>query len=105
MRSSGLTEQTPLLLEPTTAMPVTAQVRFLGRHHYEMEGARRDRVVTTGTDVLLARLIGLHRSNCHLGKTAHTITAIVARIPKTTMTTSNTLFSCFRNGLNPIPGR
>jgi len=94
-----------LFLEPAAVMPVTTEIGSILRDHDQMEGARRDGVVTSGADVLLACLVGLDRGDGYLGKTAHTMTAMVARMPRTTRTTSSAVFSWLRKGLNPTTRR
>lgn len=84
-------------------MPVPAQIRGLFGDDDQVEGPRRDRVVTPGADVLLASLVGLHGSDGHVGMRAHTIAAIAAAPANTIIRMSTRFFSCFRNGLKPTP--
>lgn len=57
-----------------------------------MEGAGRDRVVATGTEVLLHRLIGLDGSDSQPAKIAHAMTASMASTAMTTMAMSTADF-------------
>jgi hypothetical protein len=86
-------------------VPVTTQVDRIVWDHNEMERARRDRVVTSGADVLLHRLRRLDGADRNPEKIAHAMTANVARMATTTMTMSIALLSCSRNGLKPTSRR
>lgn len=74
-------------------MPVPSQVGLVVRHDYQMKGAGRDDGVAAGTDVLLARRIGLHGGDGHPEKIAHARTANIATNATTTATMSAVLFS------------
>lgn len=58
--------------------------------------------MTTGAEVLLGSLIGLHRSDRHVEKMAHAMSANIATMATTTMMMSNAVFVCSRNGLKPM---
>ena len=84
---------------------MTSQVGPLIGDHHEMEGARRDRLVTAGAEILLGGRIGLDRRDSHPEKIAHANTAIVANTAKTTIAMSAAVLSCSRNGLKPTTKR
>lgn len=86
-------------------MPVTTQVWGLVRDDHEMEGPFGDDALTTRTQIVLPRLIGLDGSDRHLGMTAHTSSPITTATATTTMTMSKVVLSCLRNGLKPTPRR
>lgn len=86
-------------------MPVTSQVGRVVWHHHDMERARGDGELAARAQVLLARLVGLHRGHGHVEKIAQPITARVAITASTTITMSVALRSWLRNGLKPMAGR
>jgi len=83
-------------------MPVPAQIRLIVGHDDEVEGARRDRHLTPGADVVLARRVGLDGGDGYPEKIAHATTAKIATKAITIATMSATFLSWSRNGLNPI---
>ncbi len=86
-------------------MPVPAQVRLVIGDHHEMERSRRDDVLTTRAEVLLARRIGLHRADRHPEKIAHATTARIATSATIMAAMSAALLFCSRKGLKPTGER
>ena len=82
-------------------VPVSSQIGRLIRHYHEVKLARRYLTLTSGTQITLGGLIGLNGGDGHVEKMAHAIRAIITASATTTMTMSNAVFLCSRNGLNP----
>jgi len=81
------------LLVPATLVPVATQVRLIVGHHDQMKGPGKNAQLTPGTDVLLARRIGLNRGDGHPEKIAHARTAKIATRARAIATMSATLLS------------
>lgn len=90
---------------PATVMPMTSQIRLMVRDHNEMEGPFGDGQIATGTQILLACGVRLHRADDYPEKIAHNTKATAVPIARTTMMTSNGVLFCSRNGLKPIRER
>lgn len=73
-------------------VPVSAHVHFVLRDDHDMERAGRNRVIATGTEVLLDSLIGLDGSDRQPAKIAHAMTASMASTAMTTMAMSTADF-------------
>ncbi len=84
---------------------MSAEVRLVIGDHDEMEGARRDDVLTSGADVVLASRVGLDRAHGHPEKIAHATTARIATSATTIAAISAALLFCSRNGLKPTVER
>lgn len=86
---------------PATVMPVTPPIGSVIGHHDQMECARWDRPVAPGAQIVLSRLIGLHGCDGYVEKIAHAMSASIAAMATTIMTTSSAVLLCSRKGLNP----
>lgn len=86
-------------------MPVTSEVGSIVGNDDEMERSRRYVPVASGTEVVLGRLVGLDRGDCHVEKIAHAISESIADRATTTMMTSKVVFLCSRKGLKPTVRR
>jgi hypothetical protein len=74
-------------------MPMPSQVWLVVGHDNQMKHAGRDDGIAPGTDVVLARRVGLHGGDGHPEKIAHARTANIATSATTTATMSAVLFS------------
>jgi hypothetical protein len=74
-------------------MPVPSQIGLMVGHDYQVKGAGGNDGLTAGTDVLLARRVGLHRGHGHTEKIAHARTANIA----TNATTNTTMSAVLRS--------
>lgn len=83
-------------------MPMATQIGGVVRDDYQVKGPWWDAQITSGAQVILARLIRLDGGDRHPEKIAHPITSKVAARASTTMTMSAVLRLCSRNGLKPI---
>lgn len=82
-------------------MPMTSEVGLVVRHNDEMEGARRDRAVTSRAGVVLAGVMGLNRADCY-PQIAHANSPITRTTVAATRTRSKASLRACRKGLNPI---
>ena len=90
---------------PTAMVPVTAEIRGLIGHHDQVKGSFGNIPLTARAQIHLGRLIGLHRCDSYVEKTAHAIRAAIAASATTTMTTSSVVLLWSRNGLKPTVER
>lgn len=86
-------------------MPMTSQIGFVIRNHYEMKRSRWNGEIAARAQIFLDRLVRLDGTDGYVEKSAHAMTASIAAPATTTMTMSRVLFSWSRNGLNPTPAR
>lgn len=86
-------------------MPVAPQAGIELGHDDQVPLADLDHAATSGTDVLLARGVGLHRSDdLYPERIAHRTSASAMSSVPATMARSTAVLRCCRNGLKPIAG-
>lgn len=86
-------------------MPVATEVGLEPGYDDDVKGSRRDRALTSRTDVVLAGLVRLDGVDEHLvahPRNPHATAAAVMATKTTTSTMSTVVRFCSRNGLNPM---